>query len=482
MAGWLGKILGGGEEPKTGKTGDTPASASPPARAPAASPAASAPVAPSARSRPAKPFEPPLPPPRIVLEEADPAAASQGLLTRQVIIGRKLQSLGYVFALQDTVEGVPMDPLLRDQLLIDVVNRLGVERLCKFRTLWLPISAATLASPGVARLPPKSTVLMISAGELPPDAALLDAARQLKAQGFRLCLSGWLGTLAQRPWLPLIDHLEIDLRSYNPVDAGEIPQAVAKAGSSAGVMASHIESFEEFEFCQRANYFLFRGGFLTRRESWPAQTQMAPDRVTVCNLLNQLRAGAEIDAIAAPFRLSPELSYRFLRYINSAGFGLQAKVASVKQGMVFLGREKLYRWLTLLLFKPDQGRTTDAALLEQALVRARMMETLGRDRFSRVEADELFVVGIFSVLDLLLKLPMSVALDPLKLPVAVHGALVGDEGPFAPYLRAAVACEEGNAQLTASHAEALGLSADRVNAAHLDALTWAQETLGDPEA
>lgn len=480
MTGWLGKILGGGDG---GKAGDAEASARTKA-APATDSAAPTPgrAASAPRQRPAKPFEPPLPPPRIVLEEADPAAASQGLLTRQVIIGRKLQSLGYVFALQDAVAGGPMDPLLRDQLLIDVVDRLGVERLCKFRTLWLPVSAATLATPAIERLLPKSTVLMVHAGDTPPDPALLDAARQLKARGFRLCLAGWLGTPAQRAWLPLIEHLEIDLRTYNPVDAGEIPQAVAKAGSGAGVMASHIESFEEFEFCQRANYFLFRGGFLTRRENWPAQTHMAPDRVTVCNLLNQLRAGAEIDAIAAPFRLSPELSYRFLRYINSAGFGLQSKVASVKQGMVFLGREKLYRWLTLLLFNPDPGRTTDAALLEQALVRARMMEVLGRERFSRVETDELFVVGIFSVLDLLLKLPMSVALDPLKLPAAVHGALVGDEGPFAPFLRLAVACEEGDTQLTASHAEALGLTAERVNAVHLDALAWAQETLGEPDA
>ena len=455
---WLDKIIGS-NAPSTGTV---------PAGAPTATPAPP--------RLPAKPEEPPLPPPRIVLDEADPGDVSAGLLTRQVIIGRKFLPVGYAFALQEAA-GAPADALLRDELLLGVVRRLGVERLCRFRTLWLPVSDYSLASPALQALPPASTVLMLSIAAAPSDAGAMDAARQLKGRGFKLCLANWTGDPAQRAWLPLCDFVDVDTTAHTPIDAGEIPVSLLKAGSAAGVMASHIDSFEGFEFCHKANYFLFRGGFLTRRENWPRQARMAPDRVTVCNLLNQLRAGAELDAVAAPFRQSPELSYRFLRYINSVGFGLQIKVASVKQGMVYLGREKLYRWLTLLLFNPDQGRSTDGALLEQALVRGHMMEMLGHGRFSKIEGDELFIVGIFSVLDLLLKLPMSIALDPLKLPLAVHGALVNDEGIFAPYLRLAIACEENDTQGTATTAQSLGFTVEQVNAAHVAALGWAQDTL-----
>lgn len=429
------------------------------------------------QSRAGKPEEPPLPPPTITLDETDTAVASSGLLTRQAIIGRKYQPEGYVFALRSGVVESRLDPLERDRLLLTVVEQLGVERLCRYRTLWLPLSPQVLGTPLLERLPPTSTVLMLDVGAEAPAPTEMVGAALARGKGFRVCLADFRATPAQKMWLPHADTIEINTALVNPIEASEIPQRLLKAGSAAGVLASHLESFEEFEFCHKANYLLFRGDFLTRREQMPRNARMAPDRVTVCSLLNRLRAGAEVDEVSEPFRNSPELSYRFLRYINSVGFGLQIKVASVKQGMVYLGRNKLYRWLTLLLFNPDQGRSTDAALLEQALVRARMMEILGAERLSKVHADELFIVGIFSVLDVLLKLPMSVALDPLKLPEAVHGALVNDVGDYAPYLRLALACEANDAQKTAEHAGLLGFSVDRVNTAHFEALAFAQETM-----
>ncbi|HEY5762287.1 MAG TPA: HDOD domain-containing protein [Rhodocyclaceae bacterium] len=474
MPNWLDRVTGGEATPL-----DTDTKAKKPA-ARTGEPAnlrEAALQAAAARPRKAKQDEPPLPPPTIMLEESDPAALSAGLLTRQVILGRKFQPEGYVFSLRAGDDLAQLDPLTRDRWLLDIVDRLGVERLCRYRALWLPVSPQVLGTALLKQLPPASTVLMVDIGESQPSPETMVAAALARGRGFRLCLANFRGTNPQKHWLPQADYLEIDSSRVNPLDAGVIPEKLLKAGVAAGVLASHLESQEDFEFCHKANYLLFRGDFLTRREPMARNTSMSPDRITVCSLLNKLRAGAEVDEIADPFRTSPELAYRFLRYINSVGFGLTIKVASVKQGMVYLGRNKLYRWLTLLLFNPEHGRSTDAALLEQALVRARMMEQLGEQQMNKVAGDELFIVGIFSMLDVLLKLPMSVALDPLKLPEAVHGALVDDSGDYAPYLRLAIACEANDAQKTAEHAGLLGFTVDHVNTAHFEALAFAQETL-----
>jgi EAL and modified HD-GYP domain-containing signal transduction protein len=157
--------------------------------------------------------------------------------------------------------------------------------------------------------------------------------------------------------------------------------------------------------------------------------------------------------------------------------GLQSRVASIESSLVFLGREKLYRWLTLLLFNADDTKSTDGALLEQALVRGRMMEILAAEKFSRQQCDELFVVGMFSLLDVLMKLPISIALDPLQLPPMVTTALIGDKGDYAVYLRLAVACETNDFCSLETEAKALSLSVDCVNAAHFDALAWTQDAL-----
>lgn len=474
MPNWLDSVTGGeAAPPDANPSKPTPAGAAEPKNLREA--AVMAAVA-AAKKKP-KPDEPPLPPPRITMEEIDPSAASSGLLTRQVILGRKFQPEGYVFALRAGGDLADLDPLTRDRWLLDVVERLGVERLARFRTLWLPVSPMVLGTALLDQLPPTSTVLMVDIGDTPPTPDAMVSAALARGRGFRICLANFRGTQAQKLWITQADYLEIDTARVNPIDAGSIPEKLVKAGVTAGVLASHLESQEDFEFCHKANYLLFRGDFLTRREPVPSNKRMSPDRVTVCTLLNKLRAGAELDEVAEPFRTSPELAYRFLRYINSVGFGLTMKIGSVKQGMVYLGRNKLYRWLTLLLFNPDQGRSTDGALLEQALVRARMMEMLGDEHLSKVAADELFIVGIFSMLDVLLKLPMSVALDPLKLPEAVQGALVDDAGDYAPYLRLAIACEADDAQTTAEQAGLLGFSVDHVNTAHFEALAFAQEAL-----
>jgi EAL and modified HD-GYP domain-containing signal transduction protein len=158
--------------------------------------------------------------------------------------------------------------------------------------------------------------------------------------------------------------------------------------------------------------------------------------------------------------------------------GLPSRMASIESGLIFLGREKLYRWLTLLLFNADDTKSTDGALLEQALVRGRMMELLAAGKFSRQQCDELFVVGMFSLLDVLMKLPISIALDPLQLPALVMAALIDDTGDYAVYLRLAVACETNRFGTLEKEAESLGLSVDCVNAAHFDALAWTQDALG----
>jgi EAL and modified HD-GYP domain-containing signal transduction protein len=190
-----------------------------------------------------------------------------------------------------------------------------------------------------------------------------------------------------------------------------------------------------------------------------------------------MQQGSEIGELAAELRHSPELAYRLLRYINSAGSGLTTRIASIEQALLLLGREKLYRWLTLLMFSAGDDGTVARPLLEQALVRARFMELLAPAGYSSVQRDELFIVGVFSLLDMLLKLPLAVAIEPLALPAPMRDALVDLRGPLAPMLRLVIAVESGDGEALADALTALGLAADVVNARHLAAIAYAQEAL-----
>ncbi|HET6719802.1 MAG TPA: hypothetical protein VFH22_09155 [Rhodocyclaceae bacterium] len=417
--------------------------------------------------------------------EGAPAASP---VSRMILLDRSAQILGYEFVSRSGLLGVrvadPRHQLINDQLLVRTILAMGADRIAQFRQIWLSVGELALGGNLLDELPAKATLVLIRPGSGTASAEALQQARQLRAKGFRFGLNGFADRDAYLEWLPLVDVVALDIGSYTPDELVATLDLLHERRTGLKVLARRIDSYEEYEYCMAKGFDSFSGRFLTYRESWPPQPSLNPDRVRLCNLLNELRNGAELTDIAAGLKLSPELSYRFLRYINSAGMGTSSHIGSLEQGALYLGREKLYRWLTLLLFSGGDGQPTDAALLEQALVRGRMMELMAGDQLPRIQREELFVTGVFSVLDVLLRVPIEIALRPLQLPAPVTQAILGEAGPYFRYLKLAKVCEEcegGDAALVSSEesvailAEGLGLSVAQVNQLHLDAVAWAQQ-------
>jgi EAL and modified HD-GYP domain-containing signal transduction protein len=167
------------------------------------------------------------------------------------------------------------------------------------------------------------------------------------------------------------------------------------------------------------------------------------------------------------------LSYKLLRYINSVGVGAgREKVQSLKQAINLLGYQPLYRWLTLLLATASTSGYSPV-LLETAVVRGRLAELLGQGVVGKMEAENIFVAGMFSLLDRLLGIPMKEVLETIQLSDDVVAALLDRGGKYGPYLALAEACEL-NSALVSSLAASLHLTPEDVNKAHLSALAWTQ--------
>jgi EAL and modified HD-GYP domain-containing signal transduction protein len=147
-------------------------------------------------------------------------------------------------------------------------------------------------------------------------------------------------------------------------------------------------------------------------------------------------------------------------------------VQSLKHAVTILGYSPLYRWLSLLLATASTSGNSPV-LLETAIVRGRFAEILGQPFMSKSEAENLFVAGMFSLLDRLLGIPMEEVLSTIQLPEPVVEALVSRSGVYGPYLALAEACEL-NSMLVSSIAETLKVSPIDVNKAHLSALVWAK--------
>lgn len=175
-------------------------------------------------------------------------------------------------------------------------------------------------------------------------------------------------------------------------------------------------------------------GALTQRRVVQPATQR------LCQLLNDVVADRDTAQIGAALRADLALSYRLLRFVNSPAVGLAQPVESVEQAVMVLGRAELYRWLSVLLTASGSGRKASRALQEVAMARARLLELLAAGRADTPPA-ALFTVGLLSMLDALLQVPLADALAPLQIADAAREAIVDHAGPWWPLLQLAIAIE-----------------------------------------
>jgi EAL and modified HD-GYP domain-containing signal transduction protein len=393
-------------------------------------------------------------------------------LIRQPLLDDRYRVVGYEFSLRDRapVEVLPgaadLDQV-RDEHLIASVVDLEYQRALGDRLTLLDLAPATLANPLLTQLPPDKVgvILPISIADLEARSAALTEARLLPIlddDGSR-----WSGSLP-----PGCTYVRLDSSRLDALALGERAGYLRRLGVRR-LIAGNVGSEEAFEVCRKLVFDLYQGDFLTRPRAGGAR-KLDSGVVQVMELLNLAHEKAPVIKMEAVFKRDAALTYRLLRYINSPANGLGRTIQSIAHALVWLGYDPLYRWLTLLLFSAGQGDGRNNALLQNALVRARFMENLGMPRLEPEQRGGLFIVGILSHLDALLNLPMTEAIEPLKLPDTMREALVAGQGTYAPYLQLAKACEHFDQEAVSTLADAHDLKDDVVNIAHVDALIWSE--------
>lgn len=259
-----------------------------------------------------------------------------------------------------------------------------------------------------------------------------------------------------------------DATSFSPA---QLKALLAKTQSFGIPVAFNVDSQQEFKACMDAGMSAAAGWFVKEPATAPAK-QLNASQAHIVRVLNLVRQNADVSQIEAALKQDVALSYKLLRYINSAGFGLSCEVQSFKHAVTILGYDKLNKWLSLLLVTASKDPMAPT-LMHTALTRARLMEQLGHGLVDRSEYDNLFITGAFSMLDLLLGVTMDKALESMHLPEPIIDALLGRGGLYAPFLELALACEDGKGSSLAEQAGMLGLTGEQVNQAQLAALAFA---------
>ncbi len=236
-------------------------------------------------------------------------------------------------------------------------------------------------------------------------------------------------------------------------------------------VAFNVNDGPGFQACLEAGVNAAASWFFKQPTRTPAKA-LNPGQAQIIRVLNLVRKNAEVKEIEAALKQDVALSYKLLRYINSAGFGLSCEIQSFRHAVSILGYDKLNKWLSLLLATASKDPMAPA-LMHTALARARLMEILAQGLVDRQEYDNLFITGAFSMLDALLGVSMEKVLESMSLPEPIVDALLGRGGVYGPFLQLAQASEGNDGEALAEQAGMLGLSADQFNRAQMQALAFA---------
>ena len=347
-------------------------------------------------------------------------------------------------------------------------------------TLLLHVLSPTLLSGLLDHTPTQGVWLEIQDQWL-TDALLAGRVRKARARGLPLV---WHGEPGQAPDAAVADLFHKTLRGLSPLEAlaalrvslrqhQDGGAGAAQPGHSPIVAGSLYEGLASQALLEHA---------LDRQSvwgvaGWPAEEilhayrfrQIQPSQRLLRALVKAIEMDESLESLEHRMGDEPLLTYRFLRYANSAALSLRTEIGSVRQGLMTLGYSRLRAWLMEQM--PHASADANLQPIRAAIVlRARIMERLADAGIEDDLRREVFLCGIFSQMDLLLGENLGAALHRLPLPGRVASAILGQTGPYAPWLEAASALESGNTKVIRDVCRAHGLEADEVNRALLRSL------------
>lgn len=409
----------------------------------------------SARSRPLD---------TAVLAPEDDEASPVG---RRALLDRKRRLMGYELYPRAGTGGAT------DHTLFHTLANGGKAALVGRKAVFVPCSDETLSDDLLGQFPAEGVVLVVqprpgmSQVDIDLRTPLLAGLRQ---RGFCLAFSHTVLGAPFAAWLPLASYITLDLAALQPAALGPLVQR-ARPFPHLHLVARQVNTVAQFNHVHELGVHLFEGDWLNQPVQTTART-LRPSQATILQLIHLLRDDGDLADIEEVLKRDPTLSFNLLRYINSSGFGLSCEITSFRHAAMIIGQKNLFRWAALLLTASQDG-VAPPAVGTTAIVRGRLTELLAAELLPPEECDNAFIVGVFSLLDVMLGVPMARALQELPLPEAVTDALLEQSGPYAPFLQLAVACERGDDEGFAKTARALHLSNHQINWAHLQALTWA---------
>jgi len=400
-----------------------------------------------------------------------PAKAGARFVARQPILTADEIIFGYELLFRDGVENFfnSSDQDAASRSALNTSMLIGLNVLCNGARAFVNCTRDTLLKDYITLLPSGQTVVEVLE-TVPADDEVVAACRRLKEAGYTIALDDFAVDDPREPLTDLADIIKVDLKATSAADAAAM---VKRYGPwRCRMLAEKVETREQFASTKKDGFLYFQGYFFRRPETITAH-EIPTNQLNYLRMLSAVsQRELDLRQIEDLVKGEASLCYRLLRYLNSAVFGFGAEIHSVRHGLSILGEKEVRRWIRLVATL-GAGQDKPSDLVLAALVRARFCELLS-PKIERGDSD-LFLMGMLSLMDTILEIPMRQVLDNVPIDMESKAVLLGGPSKLQPFYQLMLAQEAGNWKAVSELSSQLHLADSEVADSYWRAMQWARE-------
>lgn len=395
-------------------------------------------------------------------------------VARQPIFDRQQSVIAYELLFRSSTGG-PVPDSEYEQAALNVFRDIffvfGLEHLTTGKKAFINVSRRALVEEKVTILPPEQTVIEI-VESIEPDAEVIGACTDLKQAGYKIALDDFVYREEMEPLVELADYIKVDFKQTLGEERRHLVDSFA--GKDIELVAEKVETHHDFNEAYACGYPYFQGYFI-------CEPELIAGRNVPGFKLNDLRFLREfnqpslgMDRLEQIIKHDASLSYRLLRYLNSAWFGWSTKVTSIKDALIRLGEKPAKKWASMVVYT-NLAEDKPSELLVTSLIRARFCELVGLEGGLEGRDQDLFLMGMLSLIDALVGRPLEEVLEEVSVSDGVKNALLGRASPLSQIYQLILAYERGDWNRVLSIANELSMDRTHIIECYTQAVEWADQ-------
>jgi c-di-GMP-related signal transduction protein len=400
-------------------------------------------------------------------------------VARQPIFDRQRQLYGYELLYRsdrtrNCFDGTEAATATK-QVISTTLLSIGLENILCGKKAFLNFDQHLLNDGTYLSLPRQATVIEILES-VEPTSDLIALCRGIHEQGYMIALDDFVSSPQFEALTRLAQLIKVDVLATPRPEQERLLRTYRPQGIA--LLAEKVETYEQFEWARTVGYDYFQGFFFARPSVIQSQ-QVPASKLNCLRLMSEMQqADLDFKRLETLIRSDVALTYKLLRYVNSAMFGRRGEIQSIEHALMIVGSDDIRRWVALATL-PMLATDKPGELATLSIVRARFCERLVQ-LAGVTQQNEAFLMGMFSLLDALLDQPLDEALLSVSLGPEITQALLGtasNENPLSKIYRLTRRYEHGDWDEVERLAKSCGFPASAAGDAYVEATLWAERML-----